>query len=133
MPRSSKSLYAENKSISNIIRSAVTSKSDLEKLCRKLGFDATIDWIDNYDPTKKNNIMNIDADHIGGTHWVAIYNDEWYFDPLGLPVARDSLDYLNYTFLPLQDYRSGGCGLYCAMFLYYSNINEIDKFYDLFT
>lgn len=130
--RRAKQLLAENKPISDIIRSKITSKTDLKKLCTKLGFDVTIDWIDNYNPAIKNNIMNIDADHIGGTHWVAIYNNEWYFDPLGLPVARDSLDYLNYTFLPLQDYRAGGCGIYCALFLYYCNIDEIDKFYDLF-
>ena len=130
--KSIRSLYDGGKSISEIIKSSVTSRADLEKLSRNLGLDVTFDWIDNYDKKNKLNVLNIDSDHIGGSHWVAIYNDDYYFDPLGLPISRDNLDYLQYTTLPIQDWRHGACGLYSMLFLYYANMNEIDKFYNLF-
>ena len=132
MRKTLRGLYDGQKSVSEIIRSSVSSKADLEKLCNDLGLDVRFDWIDNYDKRNKLNILNIDADHIGGSHWIAIYDNEYYFDPLGLPVARDSLKYLQYTFVPIQDYRYGACGLYCVLFLWYANHNEIDKFYNLF-
>lgn len=126
-----KELYEGGKSISQIIRSSVSSKADLEKLSRRLGLNIKFDWIDNYNPQNKLNIMNIDADHIGGSHWIAIYDDDYYFDPLGLPIARDHLNYLQWTTLPIQDWRHGACGLYALMFLYYANMGEIDQFYSL--
>lgn len=127
-----KGIYEGGKSISQIIRSSITSKEDLEKLASRLGLpNVVIDWIDNYNPQNKLNIMNIDADHIGGSHWIAIYDNDYYFDPLGLPIARPALDYLQYTTLPIQDWRHGGCGLYSMLFLYYANMDEIDQFYSL--
>lgn len=121
-----------HKAISQIIRGSVSTQADLQQLATKLGLDVHFDWIDNYDPKNKLNLMNIDADHIGGSHWIAIYNDDHYFDPLGLPIARDGLDYLQYTTLPIQNWKHGACGLYAMLFLYYANMNEIDKFYNLF-
>jgi len=126
-------LYDGQKSVSEIIRSSVTSKADLEKLAQKLDLEnVNFCWIDDYLPTMKNAICNIDSDHIGGTHWVSIYDNEYYFDSLGLPIARDKLNYLQYTTLPVQNYKFGGCGSYAVLWLYYANMNEIDKFYSLF-
>lgn len=120
-------------SISQIIRKSVTTQADLEKLARRLHMDVKFDWLDNVDPNAKLQILNTDADHIGGTHWIAIYDNDFYFDPLGLPIARDNLDHLQYTTIPIQDYRHGGCGLYSLLFLYFANEDEMDKFYNLFT
>jgi hypothetical protein len=127
-----RSLYDGQKSVSEIIRGSVSTQADLEKLCRKLGLEVTFDWIDNYNPNIKNQIMNIDEDHIGGSHWVAIYDNSHYFDPLGLPIARDRLNYMDYTLIQIQNPTYGACGLYCVLFLYYANHGELDKFYALF-
>ena len=124
--------YDGDKSISSIIRSSVSTIADLEKLCKKLGMNVNFCWIDDYKPDMKNAICNIDADHIGGSHWIAIYDNKFYFDPLGFPIARDKLNYLEYTLLPVQDPNHGACGLYSCLFLYYANLGEIDKFYELF-
>ncbi len=121
-----------SKSVSQIIRSSISTKAELEKLCRDLNMPVRFDWIDDYDSKYINNILNIDSDHIGGTHWVAIYDDTYYFDPLGMPPARDNLNYLQYTPIPIQNPKAGACGLYCVLFLWYANHNEIDKFYSLF-
>lgn len=126
-------LYDGQKTLSEIIRGSVSTQADLEKLCKKLGLDVHFDWLDNFDPNIKLQILNMDADHIGGSHWIAIYNNQYYFDPLGLPIARDNLNYLEWTTIPIQRWKFGACGLYCVLFLYYANIDEIDKFYNLFT
>jgi len=126
-----RSLY-EN-SLWRILRNPVSSRADLEKLARQLNLRIKFDWIDNYDPSATNQILNIDADHIGGTHWIAVHKD-MYFDPLGLPIARDSLNHLQYTSIPIQDYkdRRGGCGLYSMLFIWYAEHDDIDGFYARF-
>jgi hypothetical protein len=127
-----KLIYDGDKSISQIIRSPVSTQADLQKLCTRLGLKVKFDWIDNYDPHENNQILNIDEDHIGGTHWVAIYRNQYYFDPLGMPPARDELNTLQYTFVPIQNPKGGSCGLYCCLYLWYANMDEMDKFYSLF-
>lgn len=126
-----KKLINEN-SISEILRHPISSKNDLEKLAKKLEInDIKIDWLDNY-KYKKNQpqIYNIGIDK-NGTHWVAIYN-KYYFDPLGLPIARNWLNHLQYTYIPIQNPKSGSCGLYSILFLYYAMRDDIDGFYSLF-
>lgn len=118
-------------SIWRILRNPISSKADLMKLTKRLGLDVSFDWLDNYEPSIENQILNTDADHIGGTHWVAIHKD-YYFDPLGLPIARDDLLHLQYTYIPIQDYRQGGCGLYCVLFIWYAEHDDLDAFYNLF-
>lgn len=125
-----KNNYLFGNPISKIIRNPVSSKADLEKLANKLGLSIKIDWLDNYRDGDIG-IYNIDADHIGGSHWIAIYKEQ-YFDPLGLPIARDNLNYLQYTPLPIQNNRFGGCGLYSLLFIYYANKDDIDGFFNLF-
>lgn len=129
--RSRKSKYLFGNPIWKIIRSSVSSRDDLEKLATRLNLNIKFDWIDNYDPKATNQILNIDADHIGGSHWIAIHED-YYFDPLGLPIARDSLQGLQYTRIPIQDYNHGACGLYCVLFIWYASRDDIDGFYSLF-
>lgn len=130
MVRNVSQLY--NTPISTIIRQSVSSREDLETLCQRLGFDVDFCWIDDYEPTMRNAIVNIDADHIGGSHWCAIYNNEFYFDPLGLPIARNHLDYLQYTSIQIQDPNHGGCGQYAVLWLWYANNNDMEGFYALF-
>lgn len=128
----SRQLYEDNKTVSQIIRQGVTSLSDLLKLEKRLGIDVKFGWVDQYDHRAKYQLLNIDADHMGGTHWVAVYDNTYYFDPLGLPPPRDWMDYLEWTEIPIQDYRHGGCGLYAMLFLFYASRGEIDKFYNVF-
>ena len=120
-----------NNSISQIIRNPVSTVKDLDKLAKKLGLNIKYNWIDDYDPNAKLQILNIDEKHFG-THFVAVYNNEFYMDPLGLPIARDSLNYLQYTTIPIQNYKYGACGLYCLDFLYHAIRNDIDGFYAQF-
>lgn len=130
MKSKAKNNYLFGNSISKILRSPVSSKADLEKLSDKLGLSIKIDWLDNY-KHGDTGIYNIDADHIGGSHWISIVGDQ-YFDPLGLPIARDNLNHLQYTTLPIQNFRAGGCGLYALLFIYYAKNNDVDGFFNLF-
>lgn len=129
--------------INKLLHKSSQTKEELEIILNKLDIpltDCKIDWIDNYKKTDKFGIYNLDADHIGGTHWVAIYDNKFYFDPLGFPPARDSLDYLQFTVIPIQDIKFGGCGLYSCLFLYYATNDDgedlyshIAQFYTLFS
>lgn len=121
-----------SQSISEIIRHSVSTRADLEKLCRKLGLNVSFDWIDNYNKNEKYQILNIDADHIGGTHWIAVFDNKFYFDPLGFAPAREQLSYLQWTPIDIQDADFGGCGLYCVLFLWYAKKDDIEGFYSLF-
>lgn len=114
-----------------ILRNPMSSMADLQKLAKRLNLNITFDWIDNYKRGIDSQILNIDSDHIGGTHWIAIYKDT-YFDPIGLPIARDNLNFLQYSYIPVQDYTQGGCGLYCILFIWYAVRDDIDGFYSLF-
>ena len=118
-------------SVWRIIRNPISSKADLQKLAKQLNLNIEFDWIDNYNPDIDAQILNIDSDHLGGTHWIAIYKDH-YFDPLGFPIARDDIMHLQYTYIPVQDYTEGGCGLYCILFIWYAENDDIEGFYNLF-
>jgi hypothetical protein len=129
-------LTPEATPISWIIRKPVTSKLDLERLCEKLGIPVMIDWIDNYNKDLESNerigqILNIDADHIGGSHWVATCG-EHYFDSFGLPPAREWLDHLKWNQMQVQSRRSGGCGNYAVLWLHYATQGRPEEFYSLF-
>lgn len=118
-------------SISHILKQSMTTKSDLEFLADKLNLDVKISWLKDADPNYKGmQIINLGSPLIGGTHWVASYNN-MYFDPFGLYPPEK---FLNHEWIPLQiqNFNFGQCGSYCMLWLYYAKIGEIDKFYNLF-
>jgi hypothetical protein len=118
--------------IKNILKQQMTTRSDLEFMCDKMGLDnVKINWLKDVDPLDTGmNIINIGNPSIGGTHWIATYNGR-YFDSFGL-VPPEKLNRLEWTPLQIQDIREGYCGNYCLLWLYYNKIGELDQFYNLF-
>lgn len=119
-------------SINKILKQQMTTRSDLEFMCDKMGLEnVKINWLKDCDPTDTGpQIINLGNPTISGTHWVATYNGK-YFDSFGL-VPPTKLSHLEWTPLQIQDIRYGFCGNYCLMWLYYSKIDELDQFYSLF-
>lgn len=123
----------KNYFISDILKKSATTKSELEFLAKKLNIpNIKIEWLKDADPNYKGpRIINLGNNIIGGTHWVATYNNI-YFDSFGLPPPPQ---FENYEWIPLdiQDINYGGCGQYSVLFLYYAIENELDQFYNLFS
>lgn len=136
MARSRKKLNIyQSESISSILRRPMTSGNDLTKLAKKLGIVIQLGWAKDYDPTLESNpkvgqIINVDPNEIGGTHWVATYMDK-YFDPFGLPAVRQ-MKHLNWSPLWIQDVDGFHCGQYSLLWIYYNMIGEEDKYFSLF-
>ena len=114
---------------SKIINSGETTRSELEFLAKKMGLDVKINWQKDFikDPNLLQ-IINLGNPRLGGTHWVAVYQNK-YFDPFGLAPAIPDLEWIPFQ---IQSIRSGHCGTYAIMWLYYAFHDEIDKFYNLF-
>lgn len=115
---------------SKIINSGETTRSELEYLAKKIELDVKINWKKDIldDPTKLQ-IINVGSPLIGGTHWVAVYDNK-YFDSFGLPpTIIGNLEWIPFQ---IQKINQGHCGIYALLYLYYAYHNEIDKFYNLF-
>lgn len=119
--------------ISSVINAGATDKEQLKLLSKKLGIDnVKINWLKDYDENDKcPQILNIGNPNIGGTHWCATYNGE-YFDPFGI-VPPSNLNNLEWVPLQIQSVKSGHCGQYCVLWLYYVMRGEEDQFYNMFT
>ena len=121
--------------ISEIIKKPMTTKSDLEFLAGKLGIEPLkIVWLKDADTNYKGaQIINLGNPTISGSHWVATYDGK-YFDSFGLipPEKFENYEY-EWTPLQIQNQRYGYCGTYSLLWLYYAKMNEIDKFYNMFT
>lgn len=118
--------------ISSVINAGETSRGDLEALAKKLNIPVAINWLKDYDKNNKGpQILNMGNPTIGGTHWVATYNGK-YFDPFGV-VPPSQLQDLEWIPLQIQSIRSGHCGTYAMLWLYYMMRGEEDQFYNLFT
>ena len=122
-----------------LLKKGLTTPDDLRKIAEMLGFK--IDYIGfgyNFPLIKDSSklcILNIGNRMIGGTHWVAVNNEtREYFDPLGVMPDYDYIpkEYTNNDHLPVQDWRYGGCGQYCVLWLYYSNLGKREEFFKLF-
>ena len=66
-------------------------------------------------------VINTDEQDQPGSHWVAVYNDE-YFDSFGFPPLDQRIkDFMNPTFVynkvHLQQILTNACGFYCAYYL----------------
>lgn len=119
--------------IRSILRKSSTTRAELEELLGLLNIPISVDWQSDFDPSKPYQILNLGNGLIGGTHWVAVDNkNKRYFDSFG--IAPPPIIPKDYEWFPLQiqDMNYGHCGQYTALFLYYSKIGELDKFYNLF-
>lgn len=117
--------------ISSILKKGMTTKYDLEFLAKKLDLDLKIIWLKDYNPAYKGpQIINMGNNLIGGSHWVATYNNQ-YFDPFGINPPPNLKD-IQWIPLQIQSIKSGHCGQYALLFLYYAKKNEIDQFYNMF-
>lgn len=121
-----------NAPYSHIIRQSMTTKSDLEKILDRFNInDCKISWLEDYDPSYSGpQILNMGNRNIGGTHWVATYQDK-YFDSFGLP-PPPRLAHLQWTPLQIQDIDEGHCGQWAALWCYFAKKNELDEFYSEF-
>ena len=127
-----KSIYKKI-NLRTIIKSGETSRSDLEALCNKLfpNVKYKIVWLKDYDESFKGpQIINMGSPVIGGTHWIASYNNK-YFDSFGIspPPKLSGLEWIPFQ---IQNIRSGHCGQYVVLWLYYMIIGEEDRFYNQF-
>jgi hypothetical protein len=112
----------------------MTSDKQLFKLADHMGInDLEINWLRDYDPDHRGpQILNLGSSLLGGTHWVATYED-WYFDSLGLPPpSYKDLDEKQYTSLNIQPSDEGHCGQYSMLWLYYAQKKDLDGFYSMF-
>lgn len=127
-----KKLNNLNAPFSRVIRQSMTTKSDLENILHRFGInDCKISWLENYDPSYQGpQILNMGNTDIGGTHWVATYQDK-YFDSFALP-PPPNLAHLQWTPLQFQDIDEGRCGQWCVLWVYYAKKNNLDYFYDEF-
>lgn len=118
--------------ISSVINAGATDKEQLKLLAKKLNIPVKINWLKDYDPKDKGpQILNLGNPNIGGTHWIATYNGK-YFDPFGI-VPPPNLNNLEWVSLKIQSVKSGHCGQYCVLWLYYMMRGEEDQFYNMFT
>ena len=66
--------------------------------------------------------LNLDDKSDPGTHWVAVYGDE-YYDSYGLPPPK-KLSHLKYNTVQHQKPNSSLCGLYACFYIYSRNRNK---------
>ncbi len=122
-----------NLHINSILQKSRTTRSDLEKLLKKLNINASVDWQADFDPKIPAQVLNLGNGILGGTHWVAVDNlNKRYFDSFGQvppPIIPKSYEWYP---LQIQDPDYGHCGQYAALFIYYSKKNELDQFFNLF-
>lgn len=113
------------------INSEVSSRSDLENICERLGITCRVDWAENWDGT--DSILNI-GDDDEGTHWVVATKEKKYFDPFGLAPDSDipSWDELQWKPFQVQSIDTGYCGQYCCLYLWYSQRGREDEFWAIF-
>lgn len=118
------------KDVMGILHKQESSRSDLENLLESLGIKANVMWAKDY-PGRGKAILNI-GDGIG-THWVAT-DGKHYFDPFGLAPDSDIPGYEDFEWIPIQiqSMKTGYCGQYCVLWLWYLAEHNLDEFYNLF-
>ena len=119
-------------SVNKIIKQPMTTRSELEYLAQKLNIpNVKVCWLKDCDALPNvNYIINLGNPHIGGSHWCAT-SQGYYFDPFGID-PPPQLENLQWTPLQIQSIRTGYCGNYCMLWLYYAIRNEQDQFYSAF-
>ena len=120
----------------------ITSNIELINLCKQYNvpLDAIIykNQLDKYDPNKTCSfILDLhDEDDKSTGHWISLYkqNNQWfYFDPFGIIYPSIVKRFCNnkniqYNNEQIQSFRSGYCGYYCFIFLYYMSRGKSLKF-----
>jgi hypothetical protein len=120
--------------IKSLLYKSGLNKFQMTKLLNYLGVpEARIVWRQDFNTYDHYLVVNLGSPMTGGTHFVAIDNiHKRYFDPLSMPpfdMVPDDYQYMPYG---PQSVDEGHCGAYCALWLLYSKLNEVDQFYNLF-
>lgn len=120
--------------VRSILRKSSTNRQELTELMKLLKVPTSVDWQLDFDKSKPYQILNLGNGIIGGTHWVAVDNvKKRYFDSFGLPPPDIIPKSYEWQPIHIQNVNFGHCGQYAALFLYYSKMDELDQFYNLFT
>ena len=109
-----------------------SSNYDLYKLAEKYDLlPINIIRLDKYKESDIPSIINMGLLQTGIFHWVAVYGD-YYFDSFGVAPTTEIKNKI-YSDFDVQSIRSGHCGEYCILWLYYMKKDgKPDNFYKLF-
>lgn len=111
-----------------------TTSSELVELMNKMRIpsNAAIRKKDLFKTKARNVIINLD-DTGSGSHWVAVCKPKkLYFDSYGQPPPEVIPTDYKYSTKIIQGIQQRDCGQLCALWLYYVNFENEDKFYQLF-
>lgn len=123
-----------HKLINNMLNKSATSASDLYKLLHSLNIhDCFVGLINEFDERKPYQILLIKRSIISMGHWVAVDNrNKIYFDSFGMPPPINIPKSYSYSNLDIQNIRSGHCGQFAVLFIYFAKRNQIPEFYNIF-
>lgn len=113
----------------------MNTASELKDLANKLGINLECIWLKDYSTNDKPTILNLGNAFTGGTHFVAIYKNQ-YFDPFGMdppPIVMEKNPIVQWKDVQIQSLKTGHCGIYCVCFLYYAIHDDLETFYKSFT
>lgn len=117
-----------------------TTKAELYRIWRSFSeIPLLVEWDYHYDKKTmydKPVILNLGNPlQMGGSHWIGLWRNK-FFDSFGLPPSDIILKNGfkgSYNKVQIQDIRTGGCGQYCLLWLYYVMSGREAEFYSLFT
>ena len=104
---------------------STTSNFDLRDIGKDLGLDLKVIMWDELLKVKPKDcvIMNLQTSKEKGSHWVAIYKNDYYFDPYGVIPTKEIFKYLKkdfiYNTIQVQPDNTKMCGHY--VYLCYIN------------
>ena len=127
--------------LKNRITKPMTTNIDLKKMSDFMGIKLndiiTKDYLQYLKPINGSYIINLNNSDKQGTHWVCFYLNNgvaYYFDSFGIVPPLEIMKFIKrYTrriYLSdktIQKLNSGGCGLYCLMFLYHMTHSKKSK------
>lgn len=82
-------------------------------------------------PKSGSYVLNLDTSENLGTHWVAVYGNE-YYDAFGLPPI-EKLQHLDYNMVQHQKKDSSLCGYYACFYIWcrWSGISKFELCYNI--
>ena len=123
------------------IMQPMTTNVDLIKMAEHLKINLhdvlNKDYLEHIKPLPGSYIVNLNNSDKPGSHWICFYLNNgvaYYFDSFGVSPPLEVLKFIKrYTRRiyindkTIQKLNSGGCGLYCLMFLYHMTHYRLPK------